>query len=539
MLLALSTLACGGGGSTVGGGSTIQPLPPSISAPPANATVILGQPVAFSVTAAGTPPLTYQWQRDGANLAGATSPVYSLSAAAKSDQGATFTVQVTNPAGVATSHPAALTVHWAPTLTSDLSSSLQTVVGQALIFSVVADANPAPAFQWQRNGVDLPNATASTLAVTIGPADQSASFRVLVSNSVANIASHSCTVSVGVSDIPITPRPHMDSATQAVYDQIRSRQGWLLGVDALGSAANPFVPVPTAQVQTRWAELYGSAAGLPASIEWEMGERNAPQLNRDWTSLKAFAQAGGLPWIMISMNNFTVPYAPGTPPQGGMNDTRNHAAGVLSGGSGNTAFLAYLRQLAQEIKAVGKPVVFRPFHEGNGGWFWWGGNAADFRTLWQLAFQVFQDEGVRNAIWLWAASDVCSGATCNALAFYPGDGSVDILGVDQYFNGSSLPANGKNTLALLQGIGLDKPIVIGELGPMARADYWQQAALELAGIPRFRGFSLWFARGWQVWGGNPSAGSLIDGSTDPATHAAFLAFLADARMIKLGTWAGP
>jgi mannan endo-1,4-beta-mannosidase len=331
----------------------------------------------------------------------------------------------------------------------------------------------------------------------------------------------------------------MDTATQAVYDRIRARPGWLLGVDALGSAANPFVTVATAQVPARWTELYGPAADPPACLEWEMAERNHPNASRDWSGLKAFAQGGGLPWVMLSMNNFTVPYGSGTPPQGGMNDTRNRAAGVLPGGSGHAAFTSYVRQLAQEVKAAGVPLVLRPLHEGNGGWFWWGGNATDFKALWQLLFQLFQEEGVRNVIWLWAASDVCGSGSCNAAAFYPGDAVVDMLGVDLYFTSATLPANGLSTLAILQGIGLDKPIVIAELGPLARADFWQQAATAFAGIPRFRGFSLWFARGWNAWGGNPASGSLIDASTDPATRAAFLGFLADPRVLNLSRWKAP
>lgn len=342
-------------------------------------------------------------------------------------------------------------------------------------------------------------------------------------------------------DIPLTSRAHMDAATQAVYDRLRARQGWLLGVDALGTAANPFLTVPAAQVNARWSELYGAAAGMPASIEWEMAERNARQASRDWSGLIAFANAGGLPWIMISMNNFTVPYTtvPQSQPLGGMNDTRNRAAGVLPGGIGNAAYVAYIRQLAREVKAVGKPVVLRPLHEGNGGWFWWGGNAADFKSLWALTFDLFRQEGVRNAIWLWAAADLCSGTTCSAGGFYPGDDLVDILGVDTYFNGAGLPDGARNTLAVLEALGPDKPIVLAELGPAARADFWGNASAELARIKRFRGFSLWFARGWNPWANAPTGGSLVDGSVDAATRAAFAAFLSGPSVTPLAKWVAP
>jgi glucose/arabinose dehydrogenase len=82
---------------------------PSISSQPASITVAAGQTASFSVTASGSAPLGYQWQRNGANIAGATSPTYSFTATA-ADNGATFRAVVSNSAGSATSNSATLTV---------------------------------------------------------------------------------------------------------------------------------------------------------------------------------------------------------------------------------------------------------------------------------------------------------------------------------------------------------------------------------------------------------------------------------------------
>ena len=49
-------------------------------------------------------------------------------------------------------------------------------------------------------------------------------------------------------DIPLTTRPHMDAATQAMYDRIRARSGWILGVGALAAAADPFLTVAPSAV---------------------------------------------------------------------------------------------------------------------------------------------------------------------------------------------------------------------------------------------------------------------------------------------------
>ena len=83
---------------------------PQVTAHPANVTVSAGQPASFSVSASGTAPLSFQWQRDGVNIAGATSSTYTLAAAQLSDNGATFRAVVTNTFGNDVSNAAVLTV---------------------------------------------------------------------------------------------------------------------------------------------------------------------------------------------------------------------------------------------------------------------------------------------------------------------------------------------------------------------------------------------------------------------------------------------
>jgi len=85
--------------------------PPSITTQPVNRTVAAGQSATFSVTAAGTAPLTYQWQKNGVNIAGATASSYTTPPATTADSGSTFRVVVSNAAGSATSNSATLTVN--------------------------------------------------------------------------------------------------------------------------------------------------------------------------------------------------------------------------------------------------------------------------------------------------------------------------------------------------------------------------------------------------------------------------------------------
>jgi len=87
---------------------------PSVTGEPTSQTVSVGQPALFTVAASGSPPLTYQWLKNGIAIAGATQASYTTPAASSSDAGAAFTVTVSNPLGQLTSSPATLDVNAAP-----------------------------------------------------------------------------------------------------------------------------------------------------------------------------------------------------------------------------------------------------------------------------------------------------------------------------------------------------------------------------------------------------------------------------------------
>jgi Immunoglobulin domain len=86
------------------------PSSPSITAQPTSQTVTVGQAATFTVTATGTAPLDYQWQKNGANISGATSASYTTPPTTSADNGTAFQVVVSNSAGSVTSNAATLTV---------------------------------------------------------------------------------------------------------------------------------------------------------------------------------------------------------------------------------------------------------------------------------------------------------------------------------------------------------------------------------------------------------------------------------------------
>ena len=98
---------CGGGS---GGTITAPVANPTITTQPAMQTVAAGETATFSVTAAGTAPLIYQWQKNSTDISGATSSTYTTPATSSADNGALYSVVVFNGAGTATSNQATLTV---------------------------------------------------------------------------------------------------------------------------------------------------------------------------------------------------------------------------------------------------------------------------------------------------------------------------------------------------------------------------------------------------------------------------------------------
>jgi len=113
--LAASVLlaACGGNSARVTSAapsSNSMTSAPAITVQPSDQSVSTGQPAIFTVTATGAGPLSYQWQKDAAPIAGATAPIYTTPATALSDSGSTFAVVVSDANGSATSRSAKLLV---------------------------------------------------------------------------------------------------------------------------------------------------------------------------------------------------------------------------------------------------------------------------------------------------------------------------------------------------------------------------------------------------------------------------------------------
>lgn len=132
-------------------------VPPSISAHPDSLTVPAGQSASFSVVASGSSPLSYQWLRNGVDIVGATDSTYALSPVAPADNGALFSVRVSNAYGSVVSNQATLSVttNSAPvaTITLPVTGTLYRGGDIVPFAGTATDAEdgalPASAFRWR------------------------------------------------------------------------------------------------------------------------------------------------------------------------------------------------------------------------------------------------------------------------------------------------------------------------------------------------------------------------------------------------------
>jgi mannan endo-1,4-beta-mannosidase len=126
-------------------------------------------------------------------------------------------------------------------------------------------------------------------------------------------------------------------------------------------------------------------------------------------------------------------YNPARPGGGGLRDKGVDLNQLLT--PGNDAYTRWMEELdtlaagLNELKDAGVVVLWRPFHEMNGGWFWWGGkDPATFVKVWRHMFDYFtKTKRLDNLLWVYGPNH---GA--NAAAYYPGDSYADVVGLDAY-----------------------------------------------------------------------------------------------------------
>ncbi|MGB6885542.1 MAG: hypothetical protein WBE10_15945, partial [Candidatus Acidiferrum sp.] len=267
ILVALALAGCAGLTASKSSSGESKAMPPTIAAQPASQAVAVGQAATFSVTAAGTAPLTYQWLKNNAIISGATTASYTTPATVASDNGAKFDVLVSNSVGSVVSAMATLTVNAAavaPAITTQPANQTVTV-GQTATFSVIATGTAPLGYQWLKNSANITGATAASYTTpATASTDNGAQFDVVVSNGAGSKTSTMARLTVNAAALAPT------ITTQPANQTVTVGQTATFSVTATGTA-----PL-TYQWQKNSANIAGATSATyttPATASTDTGAK--------------------------------------------------------------------------------------------------------------------------------------------------------------------------------------------------------------------------------------------------------------------------
>src|SRR5690625_4836598 len=194
------------------------------------------------------------------------------------------------------------------------------------------------------------------------------------------------------------------------------------------------------------SEVYNAVGDYPAVFGWDTNSldgREKPGVAGDLKqsrenlaeSMKIAHGLGGITTLSMHPDNFVT--------GGAYNDTTgNVVENILPGGSKNDEFNLWLDNiaaLAHDLKdenGEAIPVIFRPFHEQTGNWFWWGSHTTtsdQYKAIFRYTVEYLRDtKNVHNFLYGFSPGAGPGGDKERYLETYPGDDYVDIFGIDKY-----------------------------------------------------------------------------------------------------------
>ena len=141
------------------------------------------------------------------------------------------------------------------------------------------------------------------------------------------------------------------------------------------------------------------------------------------------------------------------------------AKAVIDGTAENIALISDMDMMAGLLRPFCDkhiPILWRPFHEGDGNWFWWGAKGAEpLKKLWGIMYDRFTNvHKLNNLIWVWnAPTPEC----------YPGDDTVDIISRDMYPPEHEHTSQSEMYYDLMKITNQNKITLIGETGTLPSA----------------------------------------------------------------------
>ncbi len=167
-------------------------------------------------------------------------------------------------------------------------------------------------------------------------------------------------------------------------------------------------------------------------------------------------------------------------------------ASVLPGGANHEKFIGWIDCVADFMNSLTTtdgtkvPVLFRPWHEHTGSWFWWGQDLCtdqEYKDLWMMTYDRLNEKGVNNLLYAYSPG-IEPMDTTQYLARYPGHDVVDLIGFDAYeYSRDQYLESMARSLAIVDSIGRahNKPIAITETGfeAIPDADWWTETLYPL------------------------------------------------------------
>lgn len=138
--------------------------------------------------------------------------------------------------------------------------------------------------------------------------------------------------------------------------------------------------------------------------------------------------------------------------------------------------------LLRDLKSSGVPVLFRPLHEMNDAWSWWGGRPGPdgSRKLFQITHHYLTTvHGLDNLVWVWNVKDVAGGVP-QVEQYWPGGAYVDVVSLDVWVNKQPL----RGWYDALVRLAAGKPLGLAEVGSIPSPE-------TLAAQPRWSFFAVW------------------------------------------------
>lgn len=182
-----ATNSCGSDSSNISV-LTVNTKPVITSQTSNNISFCEGNTMTLSVTATGTPPLTYQWYKNSLPITGATNNTYTVSSVVSADAG-TYHCIVTNGCNSQQSNAISVTIRTAPVITNQ-SSSTNRCSGQSMTFSVTASGTYPLSYQWYKDNTIITSATNQDYTISSVSTASAGSYYCIVSNSCGSSTSN-------------------------------------------------------------------------------------------------------------------------------------------------------------------------------------------------------------------------------------------------------------------------------------------------------------------------------------------------------------